>query len=55
VAPSALPQAGGVTFENGSGARPTASNVTFVDANTITVDVTVTANSLCNTLSCVIS
>src|SRR5262245_15466768 len=31
----------GVTFENGSGARPTASHVTVVDANTITADVTV--------------
>jgi Lysyl oxidase len=31
----------GVTFENGSGARPTASNVIVVDANTITADVTV--------------
>jgi hypothetical protein len=31
----------GVTFENGSGAPPTASKVTVVDANTITADVTV--------------
>jgi hypothetical protein len=30
-----------VTFENGSGARPTASHVTVVDATTITAEVTV--------------
>ena len=30
-----------VTFENGSGPRPTATNVTIVDANTITANVTV--------------
>jgi len=31
----------GVSFENGSGPRPTASNVTVIDANTITATVTV--------------
>jgi hypothetical protein len=30
-----------VSFENGSGPRPTATNVTVVDANTITANVTV--------------
>jgi len=30
-----------VSFENGSGSRPTATNVTIVDANTITANVTV--------------
>ena len=32
----------GVSFENGSGARPVASNVTVVDSTTITATVTVT-------------
>jgi hypothetical protein len=31
----------GVSFENGSGARPVASNVTVVDSTTITATVTV--------------
>jgi len=30
-----------VSFENGTGQRPTASNVIVVDANTITANVTV--------------